>query len=453
MVHAVKTTIRFRFAKRDESGAVLVIIALSITVIMGFAALVIDGGNARQAQRQGQAAADAAALAGAHVLSEGGSAATAESTAGKYITAYGYTSVKDIIPPVDGTHAGNANCIEVITSQVQPQRFSQVEKVGPITVAGRAVACANSSTQKVVGIISLDPSVAGGFQSTTSSTLKLQNGSGIFVDSNNPTAAIEPGGLSVVPSSASVDAVGGTSGSCGCTVTTGATAPTPTDPLAATATAPTAPTTPTETCNSSGNFLPGYYNCTLTLTGTSSFASGDYLITGGLVINAKNGDTITFGDANGPTYFTLEGVGYQDQTSKGVTFTSTLSTGVLFYAKNLTTCQGWGTTSNGDNFFLYPPASGNTDAGISVWVNSPASCKPTSSTAAVDFAGNAQGDGVTGIIYAPDGSVQFTANGAATAVGGIVADTVLLSGNKNSTYTVTGSPYSSSGPPFASLDE
>lgn len=50
---------------RDESGIIIVLVALSLTVILALGALVIDIGNGRQTKRTAQSTADAAALAGA----------------------------------------------------------------------------------------------------------------------------------------------------------------------------------------------------------------------------------------------------------------------------------------------------------------------------------------------------------------------------------------------------
>lgn len=49
----------------DESGIIIVLVALSLTVILALGALVIDIGNGRQTKRTAQSTADAAALAGA----------------------------------------------------------------------------------------------------------------------------------------------------------------------------------------------------------------------------------------------------------------------------------------------------------------------------------------------------------------------------------------------------
>ena len=50
---------------RAQDGAVLLLVALSLTVLLGMAALVIDLGQFRAHRRQLQTAADAGALAGA----------------------------------------------------------------------------------------------------------------------------------------------------------------------------------------------------------------------------------------------------------------------------------------------------------------------------------------------------------------------------------------------------
>ena len=56
-----------------ESGAVAIIVALLAVTLFGFAALVVDIGNADSVHQQGQNAVDAAALAGVRTLAGGGS--------------------------------------------------------------------------------------------------------------------------------------------------------------------------------------------------------------------------------------------------------------------------------------------------------------------------------------------------------------------------------------------
>ncbi|MCL5961370.1 MAG: pilus assembly protein [Chloroflexi bacterium] len=63
---------------QDETGATAVLVALTLTVIMGFVGLVIDGGIMYETRRQLQNGVDAAALAGAWQLMESQATARAE---------------------------------------------------------------------------------------------------------------------------------------------------------------------------------------------------------------------------------------------------------------------------------------------------------------------------------------------------------------------------------------
>ena len=71
--------------RKSESGQAFVLMALSLVVIMGMAALVVDVGNWYHTKRRLQATADAAALAGAQLLptDSGGAQAMALSYANK----------------------------------------------------------------------------------------------------------------------------------------------------------------------------------------------------------------------------------------------------------------------------------------------------------------------------------------------------------------------------------
>jgi Flp pilus assembly protein TadG len=66
--------------RRDESGAVIVLVAAAITGLIGLAALSIDVGNLAFAQRRLQAVTDLAALAGAEVINTTSSAVTLAQT-------------------------------------------------------------------------------------------------------------------------------------------------------------------------------------------------------------------------------------------------------------------------------------------------------------------------------------------------------------------------------------
>ena len=59
----------------EEKGSVMVMVVIGLIVLLGFAGLVIDGGSLYMTKSRLQNAADAAALAGAQSLPDGGTAA------------------------------------------------------------------------------------------------------------------------------------------------------------------------------------------------------------------------------------------------------------------------------------------------------------------------------------------------------------------------------------------
>jgi Flp pilus assembly protein TadG len=68
-----------------ESGAIAIIVALLAVTLFGFAALVVDIGNADSVHEQGQSAVDAAALAGVRTLASGGTDEDVENAVKKYV--------------------------------------------------------------------------------------------------------------------------------------------------------------------------------------------------------------------------------------------------------------------------------------------------------------------------------------------------------------------------------
>jgi hypothetical protein len=66
------------FVRRDERGQAIVLMVLSLLVIMGMAALVLDVGNWYHTKRRLQGTADAAALAGAQLLPDDSSGAQSQ---------------------------------------------------------------------------------------------------------------------------------------------------------------------------------------------------------------------------------------------------------------------------------------------------------------------------------------------------------------------------------------
>jgi hypothetical protein len=127
----------------DERGAVLAVVALLMTTILGFAALAVDLGYARQRKAQAQNSADFAALAGAGVLKTGTSA-QAETAAREYVSRNGFSGEEATVnvPPASGSKAAVPGCIQVKPSEEFPTIFGRILDVGSITLQAEAVACA-----------------------------------------------------------------------------------------------------------------------------------------------------------------------------------------------------------------------------------------------------------------------------------------------------------------------
>jgi len=97
-----------KILSKQRSGSVVVYLAIALVVLMGAAGLSIDVGNLYLQRDKAQRAADAAALAGALELMDGGDKDAADAQAKIVATANGYDSTKDstftsVINP-DGNH-------------------------------------------------------------------------------------------------------------------------------------------------------------------------------------------------------------------------------------------------------------------------------------------------------------------------------------------------------------
>src|SRR5690348_9479746 len=141
--------------RNKEAGQALVLTAVALVMLMGFAGLAIDMGVLRHEKRLQQTAADAAALAGANNLTYGGvtaagqaaSAANGFSDTGTTCStgcpnsgSVGFVTVTINNPPASGPHAGDANYVEALVADVHPTYFMKVLGTTKESVTARAVA-------------------------------------------------------------------------------------------------------------------------------------------------------------------------------------------------------------------------------------------------------------------------------------------------------------------------
>src|SRR5580704_4933139 len=133
-----------------RSGKILVMMAILLPVLCGFAGLVLDSSLLMADFRNLQHASDAAATEAAMTLYNGGNSADATAAAVACVqTENGFTdaNVQVNIPPLTGPHAGGANYAEVVASQQKSTYFIQVlAALAPQTIRVRSVGGYEPST-------------------------------------------------------------------------------------------------------------------------------------------------------------------------------------------------------------------------------------------------------------------------------------------------------------------
>lgn len=160
----------FARARNDKRGAVAITVALSVTMIFGFAAFVFDIGHVLYVQRSLQASADAAALAGAGEINCCASApGTAVTVATQYSAASGEKNANSAMPvtlvsgyPVEKclTSLGiscsgpdSANAIQVKEQATVPMWFAQLLGVNSLTVTAVSTAAYRAGQGQVLDLM------------------------------------------------------------------------------------------------------------------------------------------------------------------------------------------------------------------------------------------------------------------------------------------------------------
>jgi hypothetical protein len=369
---------------KDESGQALVMSALCMACVFGFVALATDVGVLLREKRLAQIAADAGAIAGAGEYNYGGAstAATNAATANGFTTGGG-TTVTVNSPPKNGPHtSGSPNgYIEVIVQQVQPALFRGYLGLGSITVAARAVANANGSTNGCIytlGVSGPDISMNG------NATVQVTT-CGIIDNSSSSNALSMSGNVTL--DAQSIGIVGGVSQNGNITLSpTPVTGVVPTsDPLAFL----TAPTVPSPCSPDPG--LGG--------SGTQTLTPGCY--TG---LSASGNVNLTLS----PGLYVINGA-----LSLGGNVTLT-GTGVTLDLLGSSSFPGNATLN------LTAPTSG-TYNGVVIF-------QPSTNTNSISLVGNS-GSTLKGIVYAPGAAVTLTGNSGSTIYTDFVAKSLSLVGN------------------------
>jgi Putative Flp pilus-assembly TadE/G-like len=202
--------------RRAESGQAMVLLALSIVALLGFAGLAIDGGILYTERRRAQNAADAAAMAGALGILNGWDpiwSAYSRAADNGYDNNLAENWVEVYRPPIEGPNAGDWNYVMVrIRARVTPV-FIHLVYSGPLENTVTAVARAKPPTsapllsgQALVGLSPHGCSVVWSHGTSMSSI----EGSGIFVNSDDPDCAlVANGGNELFVTGGDIRVVGG----------------------------------------------------------------------------------------------------------------------------------------------------------------------------------------------------------------------------------------------------
>lgn len=423
---------------REESGQVLVITVLSLSLLLGFMALAVDMGVVFNAKRQAQIAADAAAIAGAlefeyngttNVVSKGKAAALANGVANSYVNVT--TSPSGVYHKTLGYVQATVN-MPASTYFLGAFNGMKSMNVGATAVAG--------ITPSPACIYVLDTSAANALNMKGNSSITAPN-CGIVVDSNNASALCVTGGSNtVVASYIWVTGSQGSSGHCSKTPDGG----TPIDEGIAPQNDPFG-----------GLTGPKLSDCKAGNTVSLSTVTASTPIPSTTVTDAA-GKTAQL------TCFSASNV----SIASGVTLGSDPSNnGQIFLFENGVSLSGTVTVNGTMDIYqgtfkqnnavlnVYAPGYDDNSNSKTLTYNGIGIMQPSSNTTGtcqtgqtstpclqVQF-GSSNGN-LNGLIYAPTSQVFMQDNGGGTVVTGIIADTLY---NKTSTLKITDS-YNSSHP-------
>ncbi len=424
-----------RGPKGGRRGIVAVLVALSLVVLVGFVAIVIDGGLAQDRRRHAQAAADAAALAAAAELflqdptsfgldtkQDAYRSARAIAAANGYLddasglTAPNTSRVTVRVPPVSGPFAGQRNHAEVIIEYYQPRYFSTVFGSGELKITARAVSRgAWAPVDDGILVLDLDDREAlkinGGGANDVDA---IMGGADVIVNSSDPAGTTVVGNADLT-SMTGYNLTGGFSLSGGGTMTGPVTTDVPPTPDPLRLLPPPDPSTlPVQ--NGQWNFAgqknvvlePGVYPNGIKIAGQSQITmlSGIYYVYGGFEVAGKGGVDEEF---TGSVTTDVDGDGFHD-----------LNEGVLIYSDPGTNTSNDIKIGGNGSVTIWPMRTGPY-AGISIW-------QERNSNVTVSITGNANMN-ITGTTYAANAPVDINGNGAVTIGSQYISRTLTIGGN------------------------
>jgi hypothetical protein len=415
--------------RNKRQGAIAVLVVICLAVLVGVAAIALDGGMALTERRRAQEVADAAALAAAadlfaHYQTNHGQDVngTAAASALSIAAANGYSNdgTHSIVtvrvspaPPVQSDptitdFSGNLKpgYAEVTVQFNEPRFFSALWGKGTLPIQVRAVA-RGTWTVVVNGIMLLDPSGAGALTATGNGSFTV-TGAAVVVNSSDIGGAVAKGGATVTAPSFNFAGMPGfsTSGSglFAGTIQSGMMA-TP-DPLAY-----LPPPDP--------GSLPLESSGTLKLNHSQPVTISPGLYIGGIQISGPGSVTLQ------PGIYYMQGGGFSF-SGQG----TLVGNGVMIY--NAPMSQTDAINLNGQGAITITPMTTGPYQGISFF-------QDRTAVAPVNVTGNGNMH-ISGTFYAAGASVKITGNSSNDVVGSqFISNDLTLSGNGSISINWNGS--------------
>ena len=412
--------------RKDETGQVLVLTALSMTLMLGFVGLAVDVGMLFHAKRNMQIAADAAALAGALDYKYNASPSLAVAAAQNAALANGITNLGDLtvhVPPADGPNAGSTGFVEAIVSVPNPTVFMSLFGFNSVNVGARAVAGNGGPGDACVYV--LDPKASAAMELQGSFAVNAPQ-CGVVVNSSDPDALQFTGAAGTLVSKW-VSVVGGDGGQSGDSTPAPVTGGAPiSDPLGGLM----GPTNNNGGCTASGDGFPGESGTTdtttTTLTGT---VTGPGAGNASCYTQAINLNSATLG----PGIYVFE---------NGVTLSGNITAiGVTLDVQN----GGMTIPTGGVNFGTAGDKTTGLVAPTSGQTNGIALMEPPGNNSMIQIQkGNATGN-ITGIIYAPSAELYLQDSGGDKSGGISFYADIIVGTLFDKTATMQINSYSSGG--------
>jgi len=414
---------------KKRRGMIAVLVLLCLAVLLGVAAIALDGGMALTERRRAQDVADAAALAAAsdlfaHYQTNLGQDVngTAAASALSIAKANGYSNdgTRSIVtvrvspaPPVQGDptitdSSGNLKpgYAEVTVQYNEPRFFSGLWGQGTIPIRARAVARGTWSVV-VDGILVLDPSSSGALTATGNGTFTVA-GASVVVNSSDPSGATATGGATMTAPAFFFAGTPGSSTSGGGqfngTMQSGAT-PTP-DPLAY-----LPPPDPSS--------LPLRSSRALKINGSQPVTINPGLYVGGIQISGPGNVSLQ------PGIYYMQGGGFSFTGQGALT-----GNGVMIYNAPLANTDS--INLNGQGTLTITPVTTGVYQGISFF-------QDRTSTVSPSITGNGNLN-ISGTFYAASASVHISGNGSGDVVGSqYISFGLILGGNGSLSISWSGS--------------